>query len=71
MPSRMNGQRTNQSVAPTSFMISISVRRAYTAVRIVFMMITMLIVSRMIAMIAPTHSMTVITVLSFPMTSEL
>src|SRR5438128_9834651 len=36
MPSRMNGQRTNQSLAPTSFMISISSRRAWTAMRIVF-----------------------------------
>ena len=35
------------------------------------MMITMLMVSRMIAMIAPTHSMTVITVLSLEITSEL
>src|SRR5438552_1429151 len=36
IPSRMKGQRTNQSVAPTSFMISISSRRACTAMRIVF-----------------------------------
>ena len=35
------------------------------------MMITMLMVRRMIAMIAPTHSITVITVFSLPMTSEL
>src|SRR5712692_975008 len=36
MPSRMKGQRTNQSDAPTSFMISISSRRACTAMRMVF-----------------------------------
>ena len=32
----MNGTRTNQFVAPTSFMISISRRRANMAVRMVF-----------------------------------
>ena len=32
----MNGIRMNQSVAPTSFITSISRRRAYIAVRIVF-----------------------------------
>src|SRR6266542_4541229 len=36
MPSRMNGQRTKASDAPTSCMISISSRRACTAIRIVF-----------------------------------
>src|SRR6266545_2285853 len=36
MPSRMNGQRTNASDAPTSCMISISSRRACTAMRMVF-----------------------------------
>src|SRR5258708_2232869 len=38
MPSMMNGQLTNQSVAPTSCMISISSRRAWTAIRTVFTM---------------------------------
>ena len=71
MPSRMNGQRTNQSVAPTSFMISISVRRAYTAVRIVFMMITTLITSSIRAMAAPTPSMMLMIVCSLLMTSLL
>ncbi len=32
----MNGMRMNQSVAPTSFITSISLRRAKIAVRIVF-----------------------------------
>ena len=35
-PSSMNGRRMNQFVAPTSFITSISRRRAYIAVRIVF-----------------------------------
>ena len=35
-PSSMNGMRMNQSVAPTSFITSISRRRANMAVRIVF-----------------------------------
>ena len=35
-PSTMNGMRMNQLVAPTSFMTSISRRRANMAVRIVF-----------------------------------
>ena len=35
IPSRMNGQRINQSVAPTYFMIAISLRRAKTVSRIV------------------------------------
>ena len=35
-PSSMNGTRMNQSVAPTSFITSISRRRANIAVRIVF-----------------------------------
>src|SRR5262249_23524089 len=39
-PSTTNGPRTNHSVAPTSFMSSISCLRWYTAVRIVFITIT-------------------------------
>ena len=35
-PSSMNGRRMNQSVAPTSFITSISRLRANIAVRIVF-----------------------------------
>ena len=38
MPSAMNGMRTNQFDAPTSFMTSISRRRANVARRIVFTM---------------------------------
>ena len=37
-PSKRNGQRMNQSVAPTYFMMAISLRRAKTVRRIVFEM---------------------------------
>jgi hypothetical protein len=36
MPSTMNGQRMNASLAPTNRMISISLLREKTAIRIVF-----------------------------------
>ncbi len=39
MPSMMNGQRINQSVAPTYFMILISTLRFTTEIRIVFIII--------------------------------
>lgn len=39
MPSRRKGQRINQSVAPTYFMMAISFLRANTVRRIVFEMI--------------------------------
>ena len=67
----MKGQRTNQSPAPTSFMISISVRRMYTAVLIVFMMITRLITARTTERTLPTHTVTVITLWSRGMTPGL
>ena len=47
-PSSMNGMRMNQSVAPTSFITSISRRRANIAVRIVFQISRMAANSRVI-----------------------
>ncbi len=64
----MKGQRTNQSPAPTSFMISISVRRMYTAVLIVFMMITRLITASTTERTPPTQTVQVISVCSRGMT---
>ena len=47
-PSSMNGMRMNQSVAPTSFITSISRLRANMAVRIVFQISKMAAKSRTI-----------------------
>ena len=53
----MNGTRMNQSVAPTNFITSISVRRENMAVRMVFQM-------RMTATARRTSDMPIVTIMS-------
>ena len=69
MPSSRKGPRTNQSVAPTSFMTSISFRRTKTAVRIDIMMMKTETAVKPINTAAPTIARKRLTSTSLPMTS--
>src|SRR5207248_11787190 len=71
IPSSTNGQRTNQSVAPTSFMISISSRRACTAIRIVLTMTNSATTSIIDSTATPTNESTRVTVRSLSTTDGL
>jgi len=59
----MNGPRTNQFVAPTSFITSISRRRAKIESRIVFAIKRVAAMSRMITAEMKTTSITVATLM--------